>query len=457
MTHDPMLRPDSLNRKPSWGERRVQQKPTLFPVERRNELTDVAKTLAAHGGGAVAFDLALDLVLNEVVEQARTATNADGAAIALARDGEMECRATTGPSSPGLGVRVESTSGLSGACLQTGQIQHCTDSEIDERVDAEACRELGLRSILVMPLADEDRPFGIIEVLSSQPHAFDKLDIEALRKLSLKIVASKREAEQGAKARLEPISEPSIPEAELAGSADKPTSSSVIHEELFADDPPHGRNDIWTNSLVVLVIVAAVSLGVLIGWHGATRKLTTAPPQRNAAAASKTTGRETGPQDQADVSSASSQLTTTNAPSSSIPPAKSPTKPAQKPAGPPDGGLVVTEDGKVIYRLPTAPKSPGSGTKSEAEVPSTRVIYRVNPEYPSEAKARNIQGTVVLDAQVLDNCSVGDVAVVKGDPLLTEAAVHAVRQWKYQPYLVDGRPVESQTRITINFALPSSR
>ncbi len=88
---------------------------------------------------------------------------------------------------------------------------------------------------------------------------------------------------------------------------------------------------------------------------------------------------------------------------------------------------------------------------------STRLLRRVNPEYPSEAKARNIQGLVMLDAQVLNDGSVGNIDVVKGDPLLTEAAVHAVRQWKYQPYLVDGRPVESQTRITINFALPSTR
>ncbi len=198
MTFDPMLRPDPLERQPSWDEKRFQPKPTLFPVERRNELTDVAKTLAAHGGGAVAFDLALDLVLNEVVEQARSATRADGAAIALARDGEMECRATTGAAAPGLGVRVESTSGLSGACLQTGEIQHCTDSEIDERVDAEACRELGLRSILVMPLDDEQGPFGIIEVFSSRAHAFGERDIDTLRKLSLRVVESKREAEEGA-------------------------------------------------------------------------------------------------------------------------------------------------------------------------------------------------------------------------------------------------------------------
>ncbi len=62
----------------------------------------------------------------------------------------------------------------------------------------------------------------------------------------------------------------------------------------------------------------------------------------------------------------------------------------------------------------------------------------------------------MLDAQVLQDGSVGDIEVVTGDPLLTEAAVHAVRQWKYQPYLVDGRPVESQTRITINFVLAAN-
>jgi len=236
MNHDPMLRPDSLNRKPSWGEKQLQQKPALFPVERRHELTDVAKTLAAHGGGAVAFDLALDLVLNEVVEQARAATRADGAAIALARDGEMECRATTGDSAPGLGVRVESTSGLSGACLQTGEIQHCTDSEIDERVDAEACRELGLRSILVMPLDDGEGPFGIIEVLSSQPHAFGERDIEALRKLSLRIVESKREAEAGANGRPEPVAEQS--NAEFATSSVDAPDPAVDHEDESLDGIP---------------------------------------------------------------------------------------------------------------------------------------------------------------------------------------------------------------------------
>ena len=143
-------------------------------------------------------------------------------------------------------------------------------------------------------------------------------------------------------------------------------------------------------------------------------------------------------------------------PAASTTPAKSSSTSAHAPAAAPNGGLVVTKDGKVIYRLQNPPKA-AAGGNGDSDPLSTRLLRRVNPEYPSEAKARNIQGLVMLDAQVLNDGSVGNIDVLKGDPLLTEAAVHAVRQWKYQPYLVDGRPVESQTRITINFALPSTR
>jgi len=105
------------------GENKSSAAPVLSQEQRNVE--EVARTLAAHGGGAASLDLALDLVLNEVVERARSATGATGAAIALARAGEMVCRATTGADAPDLGVRLETKSGLSGACLLTGIIQHC--------------------------------------------------------------------------------------------------------------------------------------------------------------------------------------------------------------------------------------------------------------------------------------------------------------------------------------------
>src|SRR5258708_28355302 len=101
-----------------------------------SEVTDVFRTLAAHGGSAASVDLALDLVLNEVVEQARLATGATGAAIGLTRDGEMVCRATTGGDAPDLGVRFETVTGLSGACLQTVKVQQGDDTRTDPAVKA---------------------------------------------------------------------------------------------------------------------------------------------------------------------------------------------------------------------------------------------------------------------------------------------------------------------------------
>jgi protein TonB len=114
-----------------------------------------------------------------------------------------------------------------------------------------------------------------------------------------------------------------------------------------------------------------------------------------------------------------------------------------------NGGLLVTENGRVIYRESASQLSAGDSAPTTA-----RIVHRVDPEYPVEARNRNIHGAVVLDVQVLTDGTVGTIGIVSGDPLLTESAVHAVRQWKYQPNIVNGRPIEGQTRIKINFTLP---
>ena len=171
-----MPQPESYGTPPPWDKKSSGETGDLTSAQHPSEVTQVARTLAAHGGGEASFDLALDLVLNEVVEQARLATGATGAAIALGRAGEMVCRATTGDA-PDLGVRLETTSGLSGACLQTGTMQQCGDTETDPRVNAEACRRLSVRSILVLPLGEGKDPFGILEVFSSRPNAFGDRDV----------------------------------------------------------------------------------------------------------------------------------------------------------------------------------------------------------------------------------------------------------------------------------------
>lgn len=448
MTQDPRLRPDPSAATPSWSDKQVlPRRVSAFPAPQK-ELTAVARTLAAHADAVVAFSLALDLVLNDVVEQACSTTGATGAAIALAREGVMECRATTGNAAPDLGVRVESDSGLSGACLRTGEVQDCRDTETDGRVDAEACRQLGVRSMVIIPLAEGRTPFGILEVLSSRPNFFSDRDMQILQGLTQRIVASKREAERGAAGAIGSVEE-------------EPLMFPVTKSQLRNDDDLAGghptqnvsKNDLWTTILVILVIATAVVLGVLIGWRGAAKRLHggLAARIRTDAAPSNVPVRQSdaGPSQPPASLPAEKPKEKLNLPVQ-LRAAKSPDS-----ADAPAGGLVVTQNGKVIYRaLRSTQPGKGAPASGTSQTPGALVTHRVEPEYPADAKSQHIQGPVVLDVQVLADGTVGTIGIISGDPSLAEAAVHAVRQWKYQPNLVNGRPVEGQTRITINFNLP---
>ena len=161
-----------------------------------SSLPDLAHTLEEHLLSGFPPDLALDLVLNELVARAVDATQAGGAALALPRGDAMVCRATTGQLAPGLGVTLDGSHGLSGACLQTGQPQISADTESDPRVDHDASRRLGIRSIFIVPVIrihpDDDHAVlasdalgdghsgdapsrevvGILEVFGAEPNAF---------------------------------------------------------------------------------------------------------------------------------------------------------------------------------------------------------------------------------------------------------------------------------------------
>jgi protein TonB len=83
-----------------------------------------------------------------------------------------------------------------------------------------------------------------------------------------------------------------------------------------------------------------------------------------------------------------------------------------------------------------------------------QIVRRVHPNYPKQARARKVQGTVVLEAIVNKKGTVDSLQLVSGDSLLAQAAADAVKQWKYKPYFHNGDPTEFQTRITIDFKLP---
>jgi protein TonB len=94
---------------------------------------------------------------------------------------------------------------------------------------------------------------------------------------------------------------------------------------------------------------------------------------------------------------------------------------------------------------PTYRVSPG--------VAQGNLLRKVNPHYPREAKENHVQGDVILQVTIDREGNVGNLRVVSGTPVLADAALDAVRQWKYRPYKLNGEPVAVVTTIEIQFHL----
>jgi len=109
----------------------------------------------------------LDEVLRLVAARAGAITGADGIAVALASEDAIVCRASFGRISPDPGVHLDPHSGFSGACLRHGQTVRCDDSETDSRVNPQASRSLGARSMVAVPLTAKGRVVGLLEAVSS--------------------------------------------------------------------------------------------------------------------------------------------------------------------------------------------------------------------------------------------------------------------------------------------------
>jgi periplasmic protein TonB len=84
------------------------------------------------------------------------------------------------------------------------------------------------------------------------------------------------------------------------------------------------------------------------------------------------------------------------------------------------------------------------------------LIYRVQPNYPALARQARIQGAVELRAVISKAGTIEHLVVVRGHPMLSAAAIDAVRQWRYRPYLLNGDPIEVETDVTLNFLLSSN-
>jgi putative methionine-R-sulfoxide reductase with GAF domain len=138
----------------------------------------------------------LDATLQLLVERAQYITGASSGAIALRRgeQNDMVCRASTGSNAPQLGALLSTEYGLSGECVRTRQPLRCDDAARDPRVNRDVCRELGIASVVVMPIVSDDQVLGVFELLSGKPRAFDERDLSALLRLGEMVQSSLQHA-----------------------------------------------------------------------------------------------------------------------------------------------------------------------------------------------------------------------------------------------------------------------
>ena len=129
-------------------------------------------------------------VMHVVTERAQAVTKADGGVVELTEGDEMVSSAVSGVASGSLGLRRSRASSLSGLCVRQGVPLMCEDTETDPRVDREACRRTGVRSMIVVPLVHRGYVVGVLKVVSSRPSHFGDSDEVILELMGGFIAAS---------------------------------------------------------------------------------------------------------------------------------------------------------------------------------------------------------------------------------------------------------------------------
>lgn len=217
-----------------------------FQPRARPDHTAILTGLEAVKREVEALGTDLDAALRLIALRAQAFTHAESAALALSQGEDMVCRANAGPSAPPAGAHFKVGSGFSGECVQTGSLLRCDDSEADLRVDRESCRFLGIRSMIAAPIRWDVSIIGLIEVFSSQAHAFGSEAELVLVRLA-EIVADA---------------------VHRAGSsdADLPVKFGNVDEEFPVEELPDLSLPEHSRSRNLLLFAAALTIGLVILW-----------------------------------------------------------------------------------------------------------------------------------------------------------------------------------------------
>jgi TonB family protein len=464
---------------------------TQNPAATQVQKADIAASLATLRKRLADPNTDLDAMSVAIAEAAHKLTEANAAAIAIRKDGVVTCRGRSGELSPEIGTRLSVDSGISGECLRTGKVLRCDDAFKDFRADPEVCRRLGLRAIAAVPLRGTRGTTGVLEAFSTRPYAFADEHMDALRELA-ELGEQARAREDAPAVAVEAPPQPSsfqrrramvaaaIADVRAVAAAGSRSLQVLVRERM---------SDLRARYAVGIAALALLLLAGLLVWKpwGGTKAMesrSAAPVPAQPAASELSTSQPTAAADTA-VPAAKASLVWT-------PPAvaaRSSSKEKISPQGTSEPADVVTKvvqpaAGEAISAAASAPDAPpadvsagsklvaASGSKSlggvlagPAMMPALAVpissgvtdgvlVRRVPPIYPQTAIPLRLEGAVVLRATISEDGKVRDVSAVSGHPMLAHAALDAVRQWRYKPYRLNGKPVPMQTEITINFKLP---
>ncbi len=468
----------------------------LRPEASAIDLLAVLRQAAVEGGNPEA-------IFHAVADAARALTGASGTAIALPAGGVVICQARSGDIAPELGSTLNVHSGFSGECFRISEPLRCDDAETDTRVDPEVCRLLGIRSIAAVPLSGPGKTIGLLEAFSSEASAFGGEQIGLLQQLGeiVEIAYRRQFHSTFAGAENDRVLRKLDPEKIEVAAAALPIAPTVPREHIsltVAEPAPKTRHHYWILSAALALMLLASAV-VWWTWHEpvaenstgqaivqahaepaetARQPASTAVSTKPSASianrqaehphgkgvlqnAAKIEPAKIGPakiESARDSSKSAAHLASSAARTISLPTISSQSArrlPDARSDSDPPTVVVAANNGEKLNNLSSAPTPlPTVDLRVSQGVTEAKILRKVEPTYPQEAFTQRLSGTVSLTATIAEDGSVPEVKVLKGEPILAAAAVAAVRQWRYSPFLLNGKPIAVQKAITIIFKAP---
>jgi TonB family protein len=403
-------------------------------------------------------------ILESAASAAQDLTAASGAAIAMGRDSTVLCVGRSGETAPPLGAQVSVESGISGECIRSGKSVICDDTQLDPRVDADLCLSLGLRSLAAVPLrAVPGEMVGLLEVFSNYPANFLREHIHILQGLGELVELAHSRVTKAA------VPEPS-PEEQVATQVTTAVDESLAEPRTIdwlrdsQEQAGERKFPYWV--IPIALIVVLLSFRGWVAWHepakisvappeSTTEELTIASPVVAKPAPSRNRQRQK-PSIAETPTPETAEVVVRNFGAESSPgrASETPQTAREESSEPPQLPVLSSNPAVLTNLVANQTTMPRAAMKVSQGVVRGSVIHRVPPTYPKEALAQGWSGPVELRATIDEHGAVREVEAVSGPPVLSRAAVDAVKQWRYEPSLLNGTPVQVETEITVNFKKP---